>query len=193
MNPYELNQPEIETLVQCPYNKAHQILQSRFQKHLTKCKNSYTKNDMAICCYNTTHIFNKSEIKAHEANCSGRLTIEQFMYDEKPSCSNSRPAEAKANVENKPCWNGNDEECWDECNYKTYNPKLYIQNNPVIQNIQHGLKSDRKKERLAEKARLDEIERKNHEENNPPQKSYTSGGYTDNSFMNGANSAKKRK
>lgn len=29
MNPYELNQPEIETLVQCPYVKSHQILQSR--------------------------------------------------------------------------------------------------------------------------------------------------------------------
>ena len=70
---------------------------------------------------------------------------------------------------------------------------MYVQNNPVIQNIQHGIKSDRKKERLAEKARLDEIDRKIHEENNPIPKYYTSGGYTDQSFTNGANSAKKKK
>lgn len=132
-------------------------------------------------------------LQAHEATCSGRLSIEQFMYDEKPSCSYNQEAESKPKIEKNPIWNGADEESWDDCNHKSYNPQLYIQNNAVIQNIQHGIKSDRKKERMAEKARLDEIERKVHEENNPPQKFYTSGGYSDRSFANGANPAKKKK
>ena len=115
------------------------------------------------------------------------------MYDEKPSSSHNKDAEFKPETKMKPMWNEADEESWDDCNHKSYNPQLYIQNNPVIQNIQHGIKSDRKKERIAEKARLDEIDRKIHEENNPPQKYYTSGGYSDRSFANGANPAKKRK
>lgn len=114
------------------------------------------------------------------------------MYDEKPSCSYSRTEEPKE-IEKKPMWNGAEEESWDDCNHKSYNPKQYILNNPVIQTIQHGVKSDRKKERIAEKSRLDEIDRKIHEENNPAPKYYTSGGYTDRSFMNGANPPKKRK
>lgn len=116
------------------------------------------------------------------------------MYDEKPSCSYSQTAEPIPQSEKKPLWNrAEEEESWDDCNHKSYNPQLYIQNNPVIQNIQHGIKSDRKKERLAEKTRLDEIERKKIEENKPAPKYFSHGGYSDESFMNGANCAKKRK
>lgn len=120
--------------------------------------------------------------------------MEQFMYDERPSSSYSQAAEALPNIEKTTGSKDNDEECWDDCNHKTYDPKLYVQNNYIIRNIQHGLKSERKKERQAEKARLDEIDRKNYEEENPRGNGFTTGGYTDQSFTSGANNpGKKRK
>lgn len=39
----------------CPYNKAHQIIRSRMQTHLAKCKKAYPEQKLLECPYNTIH------------------------------------------------------------------------------------------------------------------------------------------
>lgn len=49
-------------LVECPYNKAHQIMRSRLQFHLVRCRRSHPNSEKVTCPFNTTHIMNKEEL-----------------------------------------------------------------------------------------------------------------------------------
>lgn len=52
-----------DELVECPYNRAHQILSSRFELHLVKCRKQHPNAEKATCLFNATHIINKAEMK----------------------------------------------------------------------------------------------------------------------------------
>ena len=52
-----------DEIITCPYNKAHSILWSRMQFHLTKCRVQYPNAEKAVCAFNTTHIVNKVELE----------------------------------------------------------------------------------------------------------------------------------
>lgn len=55
------NLPGFEDLVECPYNKSHQILRSRIQTHLVKCRKNHPNSGKRTCLFNVTHIINKEE------------------------------------------------------------------------------------------------------------------------------------
>lgn len=50
-----MNIPGYDAVVTCPYNRSHQILQSRIQYHLIKCKRSNPDIHLVICPFDTTH------------------------------------------------------------------------------------------------------------------------------------------
>lgn len=49
-------------LIECPYNRAHQILASRMQFHLIKCRKNYPNAKMADCPFNKTHVIPVNEL-----------------------------------------------------------------------------------------------------------------------------------
>lgn len=53
--------PGYEERVECPYNKSHQIIKSRFQTHLVKCRKSYPGAAKETCPFNPTHLVNAPE------------------------------------------------------------------------------------------------------------------------------------
>lgn len=57
-----MNLPGYGELVECPYNKAHQLLKSRIQTHLIKCRKSYPKVQKVQCPFNVTHLINEPEL-----------------------------------------------------------------------------------------------------------------------------------
>lgn len=44
-----------ERIISCPFNKAHQIAQSRMQTHLVRCRKDH-EGELIYCPYNTTHM-----------------------------------------------------------------------------------------------------------------------------------------
>lgn len=53
--------PGYDETVECPYNKSHNILKSRIQTHLVKCRKSYPNAVKETCTFNPTHLVNKQE------------------------------------------------------------------------------------------------------------------------------------
>ncbi|XP_019353145.2 gametocyte-specific factor 1 isoform X1 [Alligator mississippiensis] len=61
-----------ERLLQCPYDKTHQIRACRFPYHLVKCRENNRKvaAELATCPYNARHKVPKRELQLHIATCS---------------------------------------------------------------------------------------------------------------------------
>ncbi|KAM3872104.1 uncharacterized protein gtsf1 [Diretmus argenteus] len=58
-------------LLQCPYDKSHQIRACRFPYHLIKCKKNHLElaNQLRTCPYNARHLIPKAELARHIATC----------------------------------------------------------------------------------------------------------------------------
>uniref|UniRef100_A0A8C5S538 CHHC U11-48K-type domain-containing protein n=1 Tax=Laticauda laticaudata TaxID=8630 RepID=A0A8C5S538_LATLA len=67
-----------ERLVQCPYDKNHQIRASRFPYHLVKCKENNGKiaRKLATCPYNARHRIPKEEFNSHLENCENKIALD---------------------------------------------------------------------------------------------------------------------
>ncbi|XP_003224515.1 gametocyte-specific factor 1 [Anolis carolinensis] len=67
-----------ETLLQCPYDKNHQIRASRFPYHLVKCKKNNQKiaKQLATCPYNARHRIPKDEFNFHIEICESKISLE---------------------------------------------------------------------------------------------------------------------
>ncbi|XP_053147293.1 gametocyte-specific factor 1 isoform X2 [Hemicordylus capensis] len=67
-----------ERLVQCPYDKNHQIRASRFPYHLVKCRQNNQKiaRALATCPYNARHRVPKQELSLHIATCENKVSPE---------------------------------------------------------------------------------------------------------------------
>lgn len=63
-----------EDLVECPYNRAHQILRSRIQTHLVRCRKSHPDIHLEICPFNSTHLMKKEDKDV------SILKVERFRY-----------------------------------------------------------------------------------------------------------------
>ncbi|KAM6471428.1 gametocyte-specific factor 1-like isoform 2-T3 [Liasis olivaceus] len=76
-----------ERLVQCPYDKSHQIRSSRFPYHLVKCKKNNQKiaKELATCPYNARHRIPKQELSLHVENCENRVPLEVFDVATNPN------------------------------------------------------------------------------------------------------------
>ncbi|KFW09110.1 Gametocyte-specific factor 1, partial [Eurypyga helias] len=68
-----------ERLVQCPYNKHHQIRACRFPYHLVKCRKSYPEvaKKLATCPFNARHLVPRADLSDHIMKCNDKGFIEQ--------------------------------------------------------------------------------------------------------------------
>nr|XP_028577063.1 gametocyte-specific factor 1-like isoform X2 [Podarcis muralis] len=73
-----LNSMDPERLVQCPYDKNHQIRACRLPYHLVKCRKNNQKiaRELATCPYNARHRVPKQELKLHIATCENKVSPE---------------------------------------------------------------------------------------------------------------------
>lgn len=53
---------ENQKMLECPYDRHHQILMSRMQVHLTRCRKNYPKAKKVTCPFNVTHVLNEPEL-----------------------------------------------------------------------------------------------------------------------------------
>ncbi|KAL7303494.1 hypothetical protein TKK_0003661 [Trichogramma kaykai] len=82
-----------DTWVTCPYNKAHRALKSRFQIHLTKCRENHKgQGGQKQCPYDANHIVNAVEFEYHLGECESRLSVLHFQSQDQEVKLNVPPA-----------------------------------------------------------------------------------------------------
>ncbi|KAJ8265553.1 hypothetical protein COCON_G00146520 [Conger conger] len=66
-----------DRLLQCPYDKNHQIRACRFPYHLIKCQKNHPKlaQELKTCPFNARHLMPKHELSHHIANCVDRSSV----------------------------------------------------------------------------------------------------------------------
>ncbi|XP_036389440.1 gametocyte-specific factor 1 [Megalops cyprinoides] len=66
-----------ERLLQCPYDKNHQIRACRFPYHLIKCAKNNPKlaSELKTCPFNARHLMPKHELSHHIANCVDKRSV----------------------------------------------------------------------------------------------------------------------
>ncbi|XP_068599023.1 gametocyte-specific factor 1-like [Brachionichthys hirsutus] len=78
--------PEEETgnidpnkLVQCPFDKSHQIRVSRFPYHIIKCRQNHPKlaKELKTCPFNARHLIPKHELPRHTETCEYRPSVDR--------------------------------------------------------------------------------------------------------------------
>ncbi|XP_014276842.1 uncharacterized protein [Halyomorpha halys] len=72
------NMDAAEPTLTCPYNKAHSIISSRMQFHLTKCRIQHPTNEKAVCPFNSTHVIPQCEYAYHLSFCPDRIVLDAF-------------------------------------------------------------------------------------------------------------------
>ncbi|XP_048343634.1 gametocyte-specific factor 1-like [Sphaerodactylus townsendi] len=67
-----------EQLLQCPYDKSHQIRPCRFPYHLVKCRENNKKiaKELATCPYNARHRVPRQELSLHMSSCENKVSQE---------------------------------------------------------------------------------------------------------------------
>ncbi|XP_070264903.1 gametocyte-specific factor 1 [Myotis yumanensis] len=73
-----------EKLLQCPYDKNHQIRACRFPYHLIKCRKNHpdVANKLATCPFNARHQVPRTEISHHISSCDDKSCIEQDIVNQ---------------------------------------------------------------------------------------------------------------
>nr|XP_032642574.1 gametocyte-specific factor 1-like isoform X3 [Chelonoidis abingdonii] len=68
-----------EKLIQCPYDRYHQIRACRFPYHLIKCRKNHPDiaEQLATCPFNARHQVPRAEIRHHISSCDDKSCIEQ--------------------------------------------------------------------------------------------------------------------
>ncbi|XP_077074640.1 gametocyte-specific factor 1 isoform X2 [Siphateles boraxobius] len=64
-------------IVQCPYDKNHQIRASRFPFHVLKCRKNHPKlaSELKSCPFNARHLIPKHELSHHITNCEDKRSL----------------------------------------------------------------------------------------------------------------------
>ncbi|XP_015740993.1 gametocyte-specific factor 1-like isoform X4 [Coturnix japonica] len=72
----DLDDPE--RLIQCPYDKQHQIRACRFPYHLVKCRRSHPEvaKLLATCPFNARHLVPQADLADHISKCRDKVFIE---------------------------------------------------------------------------------------------------------------------
>ncbi|XP_061391645.1 gametocyte-specific factor 1 homolog [Musca vetustissima] len=135
----------MQDIMECPYEKHHQILRSRMQVHLTRCRKNHTNVKKVTCPFNVTHILNEPELEFHISSCPGRTSFEHFRNTVEVPISRTVPP---------PMPKYESEENWDDENVPSYNPQAYAANADVLRSIQGAPPSQRKAFRKQERLRL---------------------------------------
>lgn len=72
----------MENLVTCPYNKFHQIRNSRIRYHIIKCAKNHPHVELLVCPYNATHRFPEEQRSRHLVECPDRRIVDMQRYNE---------------------------------------------------------------------------------------------------------------
>ncbi|KAM4610623.1 gametocyte-specific factor 1-like [Polymixia lowei] len=66
-----------DKLLQCPFDKNHQIRACRFPYHLIKCRKNHPKlaSELKTCPFNARHLVPKHELTHHTATCVDRKSV----------------------------------------------------------------------------------------------------------------------
>ncbi|XP_065507395.1 gametocyte-specific factor 1-like [Caloenas nicobarica] len=93
-----------ERLIQCPYNKYHQIRACRFPYHLVKCRKSYPEvaKELATCPFNARHLVPRADLSDHIKKCNDKGFIEQDIVNES-SVSQREQMSAVSTWQAPPC------------------------------------------------------------------------------------------
>ncbi|KAM7405155.1 hypothetical protein PAMP_012439 [Pampus punctatissimus] len=64
-------------LVQCPFDKNHQIRACRFPYHLIKCRKNHPKlaSELKTCPFNARHLVPKHMLTHHTETCEDRISV----------------------------------------------------------------------------------------------------------------------
>ncbi|XP_058062253.1 gametocyte-specific factor 1 homolog [Anopheles bellator] len=149
--------PNFGRVLECPYNRAHQITEERMQRHLIKCKKQYPKVKMLLCPFNSTHYLEAAEYMAHLRLCRDRSLVETFRYVVEPSGNSGQSVQrAKAPSPTPLC---PDEENWDDMAAPAYNPTKYCIENKIIRKAFHLTPSEKRDFYEQERIRHKELEK----------------------------------
>ncbi|XP_034551709.1 gametocyte-specific factor 1 isoform X2 [Notolabrus celidotus] len=66
-----------ERLLQCPFDKNHQIRACRFPYHLIKCRKNHPKlaSELKTCPFNARHLVPQHELAYHTETCVDRISV----------------------------------------------------------------------------------------------------------------------
>ncbi|XP_067391146.1 gametocyte-specific factor 1-like [Emydura macquarii macquarii] len=105
-----------ERLIQCPYDKNHQIRACRFPYHLVKCRENNEKiaKELATCPYNARHKVSKQELQLHISTCTDNSGPELFSVTSMPFGPKKEQKETPRSWQCPPCqedWEADAQEC----------------------------------------------------------------------------------
>jgi len=148
--------PTDETRI-CPYDRTHEILVTRWERHLLRCRPQHPNSGVVICKFNWQHHIPKEEIAYHERECAKEVMNQGNTTPMDPSFIIPDPmANHKAGLvtEVDPEW---------EQEVAPYDPTAVAMSKPVIRLFQNMPKKARRearaKDRLRIQALLEEEER----------------------------------
>ncbi|XP_058451027.1 gametocyte-specific factor 1 homolog [Malaya genurostris] len=153
-----------EDIVECPYNRAHQIMSFRMQTHLYKCRKNHKDLKYVKCPFNETHDMPQQELKYHSSICPDRESFDRYKYCISTSAATFAPeigGDAQP-VTEQALYSGFDagDESWDgDCKVRAYNPTAYARRSNVIRRCNGMAPSERKAFKEAERQRLQEMGR----------------------------------
>ncbi|NXI17219.1 GTSF1 factor, partial [Irena cyanogastra] len=69
---------EPDALVQCPYDRSHQVRVSRLPYHLVRCQqnNPQVSRTLATCPFNARHRVPRAHLRSHVTSCPDKLPLE---------------------------------------------------------------------------------------------------------------------
>ncbi|NXL79479.1 GTSF1 factor, partial [Leptocoma aspasia] len=83
---------EPDALVQCPYDRSHQVRVSRLPYHLVRCQqnNPQVSRTLATCPFNARHRVPRGHLRSHVSTCPDKLPLE--LPPGVPRCARPCPA-----------------------------------------------------------------------------------------------------
>ncbi|XP_059260864.1 gametocyte-specific factor 1 isoform X1 [Mustela nigripes] len=138
--PNQLSHPvdslDPEKLLQCPYDKNHQIRACRFPYHLIKCRKNHpdVANKLATCPFNARHQVPRAEISHHISSCDDKSCIEQDVVNQTRNLGQETLAESTWQC--PPCDEDWDKDLWEQTSTPfVWGTANYCGNNSPASNI----------------------------------------------------------
>lgn len=157
----DLSMQGYEDIVECPYNRAHQIMSFRMQTHLYKCRKNHKDLKFVKCPFNETHDLPEPELKYHKTVCPDRETFDRYKYCIRTTAATFVAEQDHATEEPRASYGMDgdaDEESWDQYGkVKAYNPRAYASRHAVIRKCTGMAPSEKKAFKEAERKRLADL------------------------------------
>uniref|UniRef100_A0A1Q3EWW8 CHHC U11-48K-type domain-containing protein n=1 Tax=Culex tarsalis TaxID=7177 RepID=A0A1Q3EWW8_CULTA len=154
----DLSMQGYEDVIECPYNRAHQIMSFRMQTHLYKCRKNYKDLKYVKCPFNETHDLPEQELKYHTTICPDRETFDRYKYCIRTTAATFVAEPDQPVEETRAICEMDDEETWDQnCKVKAYNPRAYAARSHVIRKCTGMAPSEKKAFKEAERKRLADL------------------------------------